>query len=148
MPKINYLSKQKFDRPPPPQNQMVVPLQASCKIAFQRPQSITDKLSVAHCALRVAPFTTSQFRKVFIKIDVEGFEARAMARSNKLFKKLDIRGILMEWLFHRGMNSAETIIHFMQEHNYKPYAFVSWIKPLDLTNSTYWPVDVLWLPDR
>ena len=52
----------KFDSnpPPPPQNQKFVPLQASCKIAFQRPQRITDKLSVAHCALRVAPFTTSR----------------------------------------------------------------------------------------
>ena len=38
-----------FDSPPPPQNQIVVPLQDSCKIAFQ---SITDKLSVAHCASR------------------------------------------------------------------------------------------------
>ena len=38
----NKLSVQtKFDStpPPPPQNQMVVPLQASCKIAFKRPQS-------------------------------------------------------------------------------------------------------------
>ena len=50
----------KFDSIPPPQNQKVVPLQASFKIAFQRLQRITDKLSVAHCALRVAPFTTSR----------------------------------------------------------------------------------------
>ena len=41
----------KFDSnpPPPPQNQKVVPLQASCKIALQRPQRITD-----NCLLRIA----------------------------------------------------------------------------------------------
>ena len=49
----NRLSVQtKFDSPPP---------LSESNIAFQRPQSITDKLSVAHCALRVAPFTTSRF---------------------------------------------------------------------------------------
>ena len=54
----NKLSIQtKFGSPPPPpplQNQIVVPL-----LCVPKAQSITDKLSVAHCALRVAPFTTS-----------------------------------------------------------------------------------------
>ena len=53
-PKINYLSKQNLTAPPPSQNQMVVSLHCVPKT-----QSITDKLSIAHCALRVAPFTTS-----------------------------------------------------------------------------------------
>ena len=56
MPKINYLSKQNLTAPPPPPNQKVVPLHCVPKAA----KYITDKLSVAHCALRVAPFTTSQ----------------------------------------------------------------------------------------
>ena len=38
----NKLSVQtKFDGTPPPQNQKVAPLQASCKIAFKRPKRIT-----------------------------------------------------------------------------------------------------------
>ena len=53
MPKINYPSKQNLTAPPPPSesnaiNGRTVPLQASCKTAFQMPQSITDKLPVAH----------------------------------------------------------------------------------------------------
>ena len=52
----NILSVQtKFDSPPPSQNQMVV-LSLHC---VPKAQSITDKLSVTHCALSVAPFTTS-----------------------------------------------------------------------------------------
>ena len=51
----NKLSVQtKFDSPP------LRIKWSSPYIAFQRPQSITDKLSVAHRALRVAPFTTSR----------------------------------------------------------------------------------------
>ena len=55
----NKLSVQtKFDSHTPPlQNQIVAPLHC-----VQRSQSITDKLYVAHCALFVAPFTTSPFK--------------------------------------------------------------------------------------
>ena len=59
-PKINYLSKQNLTSPPS-QNQMVVSLHCVPKA-----QSITDKLSVAHCALRVAPFTTSHVKPMNI----------------------------------------------------------------------------------
>ena len=64
--KINFPSEPKlsvqtkFDSPPPPppppppESNWSFPY-----ITFQRPESITDKLSVAHCALRVTPFTTS-----------------------------------------------------------------------------------------
>ena len=49
-----YMSKPNLTAPPPFRIK-----QSSPYIAHQTPQRITDKLSVAHCALRVAPFTTS-----------------------------------------------------------------------------------------
>ena len=54
-------------------------------------------------------------------MDIEGFEARAVKGSHKLFQKLDVRGIIMEWLFHKGTETAVTIIQFMEDNNYKPY---------------------------
>ena len=64
-PKINYLTQKKIWQPPPPISESNG--WSSPYIALQRPQSITDKLSVAHCALRVAPFTTSHYLKLSLK---------------------------------------------------------------------------------
>ena len=78
----NKLSVQtKCDSPPPP------PLRikwSSPYIAFKRPHSITDKLSVAHCALRVAPFTTSQrfYCSVICSVDAMFIVNKLMYRYN------------------------------------------------------------------
>ena len=88
-----------------------------------------------------------EFDKVLIKMDIEGFEDRAIKSAHKLFRTLDVRGVFMEWLFHAGKQTAVTIIDFMKEHNYKPYSFDSWLKPLNFTDNEHWPNDMLWLPE-
>ena len=89
-----------------------------------------------------------KFQKVFIKMDIEGFEHRAVRKSYELFKKLRIVGFAMEWEFHRGMKTAETILDFMKEHKYKPFTVNVNPSPLDVTKSKDWPYDVLWLPEK
>ena len=66
MPKINNLSRKKLTAPYPPlpSESNGRPLRSYRLVVNGAPmppkyKSITDKLSVAHCALRVAPFTTS-----------------------------------------------------------------------------------------
>ena len=87
------------------------------------------------------------FQKVFIKIDIEGFEDRAIKMSHNFFTKIDVRGVIMEWIFHKGMDTAKTIIRFMQEYRFRPYSFNCWINPLNFNESATWPNDVLWLPE-
>jgi hypothetical protein len=52
----------------------------------------------------------SHFHKVFIKMDVEGFEHKVLLGAEKFFQKLDVRGIIMEWNWHVGRTSSVIII--------------------------------------
>ena len=91
----------------------------------------------------------SEFQKVFIKIDIEGSEARALKNAHRLFRKLDVRAVLLEWVFHKGMPTAHTIIEFMKMHNYEPFTFDKFGPiPLNITKHSDWPHDVLWLPSK
>ena len=87
-----------------------------------------------------------EFSKVVIKMDVEGLEARVLSKSYNLFKKLHILGIIMEWVFFRGVEAANDIIRFMEEHGYKPYTVSGKTSPLSNSESNSWPDDIVWLP--
>ncbi|XP_078321942.1 uncharacterized protein LOC144621870 [Crassostrea virginica] len=86
------------------------------------------------------------FKKVFIKMDVEGFEARAVEKAKEFFKHIKVVGFIMEWEFHRGQPTADKIIKFMTALNFKPHACNINKTPVDLSNSAKWGYDVLWLP--
>ncbi|KAK3086336.1 hypothetical protein FSP39_017017 [Pinctada imbricata] len=88
-----------------------------------------------------------KFQKVFIKMDIEGFEARAVQKASNLFKKIKIVGFVMEWEFHKGMKTADTIFEFMKENKFKPYSVSYNPSPLVIAQSANWPYDVLWLPE-
>lgn len=87
------------------------------------------------------------FRKVFIKMDIEGFEDRAVERATQFFEKVNVVGILMEWVFHRNHPTAKKIIDFMTERKYKPHACKIGKVPLDVAENENWGLDVLWLPN-
>lgn len=86
------------------------------------------------------------FSKVVVKMDIEGFEAKAMEGASLFFEKIKIVGFIMEWEFHRGQKSADTILKFMSKHNFMPHALNSGKSKLDFTKSASWGYDVLWLP--
>lgn len=88
------------------------------------------------------------FRKSFIKMDIEGFEWKALEKASAFFKTINIRGVLMEWIFHRGKESGERITEFMIRHNLYPHAQVSptYYRPLDVSLKGKWHfMDILWL---
>lgn len=86
------------------------------------------------------------FSKVVVKMDIEGFEAKAMEGASLFFEKINIVGFIMEWEFHKGQKSADTILKFMSKHNFMPHALNSGKAKLDFTKSVSWGYDVLWLP--
>ncbi|XP_071175148.1 uncharacterized protein LOC143079406 isoform X2 [Mytilus galloprovincialis] len=86
------------------------------------------------------------FKKVVVKMDIEGFEAKAMEGASLFFEKIKIVGFIMEWEFHRKQKTADTILKFMSKHNFIPHSLSSAKQKLDYTKSESWGYDVLWLP--
>ncbi|VDI16357.1 Hypothetical predicted protein [Mytilus galloprovincialis] len=88
-----------------------------------------------------------KFKKVFIKIDVEGHEHRVLLGAKEFFKRLEVQGIVMEWAWHVKRQSSEIIKTLMAEWKFKPYKFFSTTESdLSSVHSDKWPQDVLWLP--
>ncbi|CAC5400452.1 unnamed protein product [Mytilus coruscus] len=87
------------------------------------------------------------FKKVFIKIDVEGHEHRVLLGAKDFFKRLDVQGIIMEWAWHVKRQSSEIIKTVMTEWKFKPFRmFKTTESDLSAIHSDLWPQDVLWLP--
>ena len=89
-----------------------------------------------------------QFARALLKINIEGFsEAQILTTSHKLFRKIDIRGVFMNWdIYDRSARTARTIMNFMEEYDFLPYTFESNLILLDITHSKNWSDEVLWLP--
>ncbi|XP_012946010.1 uncharacterized protein LOC106013831 [Aplysia californica] len=58
-----------------------------------------------------------KLRKVFIKIDIERTEARALSCAHKFFDEVDVRIIQMEWLA-KSQEEITSINQFMLEHGF------------------------------
>ncbi|KAK3084690.1 hypothetical protein FSP39_017578 [Pinctada imbricata] len=88
------------------------------------------------------------FKTVFIKLDIEGSEHKVLLGARKLFQKLSVRGVLMEWRWHVTRPVSKSIIlTFMEEFGFEPYAIA---KPIGskLDGKTMNNSDVIWLPTQ
>ncbi|KAJ8303199.1 hypothetical protein KUTeg_019595 [Tegillarca granosa] len=84
------------------------------------------------------------FKNVIIKIDIEGFEYKALIGGQKFFDSINIKAVFMEWVFHKGTSSGKKIIDFMIKRNFIPY-LENGAKELDPSKSEAWDWNVLWL---
>lgn len=86
-----------------------------------------------------------EMQKTVIKIDIEGFEPYAFQYSKKVFKKLDVQIIYMEW-GKFGSNSNHLIremLNFLYAQNFKPYSVEKGFE-LSRKDHQYWPWDIVW----
>lgn len=87
----------------------------------------------------------SEFSRALLKIDIEGFEPYAFQHASKLFDKLDIRVIYMEWSIGQS-NEIELInqmIQFLSDRKFRPYE--NGTIQLDLNEWKQWPMNIMWL---
>ncbi|CAF0835153.1 unnamed protein product [Brachionus calyciflorus] len=86
-----------------------------------------------------------EYRKAILKIDIEGFEPYAFQNANKLFDRLDIRIIFMEWgnLPMQSDNHGMILemIKFLRDRNFIPFG-----NNVKLNDSDWkkWPWDIFW----
>ena len=98
-------------------------------------------------------------KKLFIKIDVQGFEHKTFMAADELWDDYDVRGVFIEWIWHANNDKTRNYLlgKFKQWH-LRPYDCNSVLKPidvdlkkdcikLDIEKSKIWNIgDVLWLP--
>jgi hypothetical protein len=90
------------------------------------------------------------FRKALIRIDIEGMEPYAFENAHRLFKKVDVQVILMEWevLQTRPAMFAqvEKMIKLLTLYGFSPYHCdtkrILNVKEWRLWQK--WPIDVIW----
>ena len=88
----------------------------------------------------------SEYTRAVLKIDIEGFEALAFAHARRLFTRLDIPIIFMEWGTMVRMTDLKDHINnmfsFLVDFNYTAYASTN--DRLNNSNPIYWPWDIQW----
>lgn len=82
------------------------------------------------------------FKKVIMKMDVEGYENFVLNGGGRFFDVIDVQAVLMEWMWQRSGNAAQQILKFYANRGYKPFTPAN--VPLKTTHSSAWPVDVIW----
>ena len=88
-------------------------------------------------------------KQVFIKMDIEGYEAHALQEADMFFRRIDVIGVEMEWRWHRGKESGGVIRSFMKRFGFIPFKFNSaGNKFTMLREGQKWPHDMLWLSWR
>lgn len=72
---------------------------------------------------------------VVIKMDVESFEANVLRGARNFFQNVNVVCVLMEFMAHRGKDSGQFIVEFLQTFGLEPMVSNS--------NQTTWPMDVM-----
>ena len=88
----------------------------------------------------------ANFTKAFMKIDIEGYEEMALRCSGKLFEKVLIPVILMEWSIRKKPSGIiEPMLHWFQSRGYKTFVIKTGggLEPLDYTKWQKWPGNII-----
>lgn len=85
------------------------------------------------------------FKKVILKIDVEGYESKVFNGGQAFFNTVDVQAVLMEWRWHEGAKDIQSLLDFFTSRKYKPFnPKPTKPTPLQISDAQKWPGDVLW----
>ena len=78
-----------------------------------------------------------------MKIDIEGYEPKAMSACEKLLQQVRVPYIFMEWLWQKNMAGVQQIItNVLKKYNYEPFGLGK--NPLTWRSIRLWPTDIIW----
>ncbi|XP_052247274.1 uncharacterized protein LOC127855580 [Dreissena polymorpha] len=84
-------------------------------------------------------------QSVFIKMDIETYELKAMLGGKKFFKEVDVKFLLMEWMHHKISDVGTGIIQFMTKRGYTPFSPLQRSVPLNIEDRQLWSTDIIWV---
>ncbi|XP_067661716.1 uncharacterized protein [Haliotis asinina] len=83
------------------------------------------------------------FKKAFIKMDVEEHEFQVITSGVKFFQQIDVRGILMEWMWQKTGQYGLRLRDYLLSLGFAPF-MVDGTTTLMIDHYKLWPNDVLW----
>lgn len=105
--------------------------------------SVTENNVSAICLDDLVPYVPTN--RVFLKMDIESFEARALRCADDFFRILDVSYALVEWAFPHNGSEAAYVINFLTSKGLKPYGDSGEDTPLQLDTYRSWPDNVFWV---
>lgn len=84
-------------------------------------------------------------QEVFIKMDIETYELRALRGAENFFKQVEVKYVLMEWLYHKQYDSGKEIIEIMTKYGLYPHVNAHHNTKLEPENYKSWPGNVMWI---
>lgn len=117
----------------------------STGVATNTQQVKAQAVVKAICLDDLVPYVPTH--RVFLKMDIEGSEWRALRCADRFFAEVEIPYIHMEWLHYSlyQPKNGETIISYLTQRGYRPYNPNNRATPLPVSLSKGWPGNVLWL---
>ncbi|VDI23991.1 Hypothetical predicted protein [Mytilus galloprovincialis] len=83
------------------------------------------------------------FKKIIMKMDVEGYEGYVLKGGTKFFEMVDVQAVFMEWMWLKSGTVTQEVLSFFTSRGYKPYIATSG-RQLRVEDATNWPVDMMW----
>ncbi|XP_046381296.1 uncharacterized protein LOC124152410 [Haliotis rufescens] len=84
------------------------------------------------------------FKRAFIKMDVEEHEYQVITSGVKFFQQIDVRGILMEWMWQKTGPNGLRLRDYLLALGFAPFR-VDGSSALPIDQYKLWPNDVLWM---
>lgn len=78
-------------------------------------------------------------RRIFIKMDIESYEWKALQGGENFFKKTNVCYVMMEIAAHKISDTGLKIYNFLSQFGLYPFTDVEMRKSLNITQITDWP---------
>ncbi|KAH9523773.1 hypothetical protein Btru_040891 [Bulinus truncatus] len=115
------------------------------EIIKSRKKKISPKYLVdAICLNDLVPLVEG--KQVFLKIDLEGHEEHVLECAQDFFSKVDVKVLLIEWMYYRHNEEGSKLIKdFLVTNHMVPTWGVNLDRQIDLYASHSWPDNVFWM---
>ena len=84
-------------------------------------------------------------RRIFIKMDIESYEWRALAGGENFFKKTNVCYVMLEIVSHKMRDTGVKICNFLAKFGLYPAKDVDMKHPLNVTRKWDWPTEAIFV---